>query len=70
MINEILKNNGYQQQSTTCKHVNKATINPTQKDKTKWATFTYVGPETRTITNLFWNTNLKIAYKTTNTNTT
>jgi hypothetical protein len=24
-------------------------------------------PETRTVTNLFWNTNLKIAYKATNT---
>jgi hypothetical protein len=41
----------------------------TQKDegKEKWATFTYVGPETRSITNLFRHTNLKIAYRTTNT---
>jgi hypothetical protein len=36
-------------------------------EKQKWATFTYSGPETRTITNLFRHTNLKIAYKTTNT---
>jgi hypothetical protein len=30
----------------------------------KWATFTYVGKEIRTITRLFKNTNLHIAYKT------
>jgi hypothetical protein len=30
-------------------------------------TFTYFGPETCIITNLFQNTNIKIAYKTTNT---
>jgi predicted GIY-YIG superfamily endonuclease len=30
------------------------------------ATFTYFGPETRTVTNIFGNTNLKISYKTTN----
>jgi hypothetical protein len=39
----------------------------TQKAKTKRATFTYSGPETPTITNLFTNTNIEIAYKTTNT---
>jgi hypothetical protein len=64
IINEILKNNGYQQLPTNLQHKNKAPQNPTQtvsntqKDKTKWATFTYFGPETRTITNLFRNTNL------------
>jgi hypothetical protein len=42
-------------------------LDVTQKEKGKWATFTYFGPETRTITNLFQNTNLKIAHKTTNT---
>jgi hypothetical protein len=73
IINEILKNNGYQQLLTTSKYINKAPVNPTQtpqntqKDKTKWATFTYFGAETRTITNLFRNTNLKNAYKTTST---
>ena len=35
--------------------------------KTKWATFTYVGPQTKHITKLFKNTNLQIAYKTNNT---
>jgi hypothetical protein len=38
-----------------------------QKEKEKWATFTHSGPEIRTISNLFRHTNLKIAYKTTNT---
>jgi hypothetical protein len=33
----------------------------------KWATFTYTGSETKFITKLFKNTNLKIAYKTVNT---
>jgi hypothetical protein len=35
--------------------------------KQKWATFTYFGNETRTTTKLFKNTNLRIAYKTSNT---
>jgi hypothetical protein len=56
IINEMLKNNGYQQQLTDFKYINKVPINltqtarNTQKDKIKWATFTYVGPETRTVT--------------------
>ena len=33
----------------------------------KWATFTYTGKQTKHITKLFKNTNLKIAYKTKNT---
>jgi hypothetical protein len=32
--------------------------------KQKWATFTYIGKETRTITKLFKNTNIRTAYKT------
>jgi hypothetical protein len=38
---------------------------PTQPQKYthKWATFTYVGKETRFITQIFRNTDLKIAYK-------
>jgi hypothetical protein len=71
IINEILKNNRYQQLPTNFQYQNKVPISPTQialstqKDKTKWATFAYFGPETRTITNLFRNTNCKIAYKVT-----
>jgi hypothetical protein len=63
IINQILTNNGYQQQTMHRKHKH----NPTDiTQKTKWAIFTYHGPDTRTITKLFRNTNLKIAYKTTN----
>jgi hypothetical protein len=58
LVNEMLKNNGYQQEPTT------KPTNNTKREK-KWATFTYFGPETRIITNLFRNTNIKIAYKTT-----
>ena len=35
--------------------------------RTKWAKFTYVGRQTKTITNLFKNTSLKIAFTTDNT---
>src|SRR5215469_16856515 len=41
---------------------------PKTKEKSKkWATFTYHSPKVRTITNLFKDTDIKIAYKTTNT---
>jgi hypothetical protein len=69
IINEILKNNGYQQPSTTCKHINKATINPTQttqntqKGKTKWATFTYAGPETKPLPTYFGTQTSKLLTK-------
>jgi hypothetical protein len=36
------------------------------RQKTKWATFTYYGPDT-IITKLFKNNNIKTAFKTTNT---
>jgi hypothetical protein len=35
--------------------------------QSKWTTFTYYGPDTRAITKLFKNTNIKIAFRTTNT---
>ena len=38
------------------------------KYKTKWTTFTYIGPQTKFITKIFKNTNINIAYKTKNTN--
>jgi hypothetical protein len=37
------------------------------KPKTKWAKFTYVGRQTKFITKLFKNTNLKIPFTTENT---
>jgi hypothetical protein len=41
--------------------------NTTPDATQKWATFTYIGKETRAITKLFKNTNIHIAYKTKNT---
>jgi regulator of PEP synthase PpsR (kinase-PPPase family) len=38
-----------------------------QKEKKRWAKFTYVGKETRLITNLFKNTNIKVTFNTNNT---
>jgi hypothetical protein len=37
-----------------------------QEKTTKWATFTYIGKETRKITKIFQNTTIKIAYRTKN----
>jgi hypothetical protein len=56
IINEILINNGCQQQIMHQKHKH----NPTNTTrKTKWATFIDHSPDTRTITKLFRNTNVK-----------
>jgi hypothetical protein len=60
IINQILINNGYNQYTAQQKH--KYATRNTQK--TIWSTFTYNGPEIRTITKLFHNTNIKIAFKT------
>jgi hypothetical protein len=38
-----------------------------QKNRTKWATFTYYGKEVRQITKLFKNTQLRVAFRTQNT---
>jgi hypothetical protein len=65
IINTILHNNGYTPQILPRKKRN--TQNTTSDTNRKWATFTYIGKETRAITKLFKNTNLHIAYKTTNT---
>jgi len=40
---------------------------PSKSSDTKWATFTYTSPQIRKITNIFKQTNVKIAYKTNNT---
>jgi hypothetical protein len=65
IINKILKNNGYRQLAKNFRYQTKIAVKPTQtppnpqKDREKWATFTYFGPETRIITNLFRSTNVK-----------
>jgi predicted nucleotidyltransferase len=37
-----------------------------RRKKKKWATFTFFGSETRTITKLFMNTDIAISYRTKN----
>jgi hypothetical protein len=65
-IKTILENNNYNAQAMYPKK--KITQNKEETLKTsKWATFTYHGNDTRTITKLFRNTNIRIAYRTTNT---
>jgi hypothetical protein len=44
----------------------KQTPKTRETQKLRWATFTYYGSDTGTITKSFKNTNIKIAYKTTN----
>ena len=71
-INNILINNGYNTDIITklttniTKKQNNIENYEEQKTKTKWATFTYVGKETRKITKIFRNTKLKIAFRTRN----
>jgi hypothetical protein len=74
IINQIAKENEYQSTNMFLKL--KANMKPntprathlTQEipENKKWATFTYVGKETRHITKLFKNTNIKTTFKTTN----
>jgi hypothetical protein len=64
LINIILHTNGYPPQTLIhIPNTNKIS-NTTQKQK--WATCTYVGSRTRTITRLFRNTDIRIAYRTNN----
>jgi lipoprotein-anchoring transpeptidase ErfK/SrfK len=68
LINTILRNNGYPPHTYTHKQVtNKITNTVQQQQKQKWATFTYTGNQTRAITKLFKNSNIRIAYRTNNT---
>jgi hypothetical protein len=67
LINTILRNNGYPPHTYTHKQVtNKITNTVQQQQKQKWATFTYTGNQTRAITKLFKNSNIRIAYRTNN----
>ena len=68
----IIRNNGYNpiqlHNITTTTNTKTHSQHESQTtQKTKWVTFTYVGPQTKYITKLFKNTNLKIGYKTNNT---
>jgi hypothetical protein len=67
LINTILHSNGYPSQTHIHKKRQSKNRTSNTSQKQKWITFTYIGNETRTITRLFKNTNLRIAYKTNNT---
>ena len=77
-IMNIAKHNGYPKQYINDMIRKQATRNrlpirntedtlTAQKPKTKWITFTYHSPLIRKVTNLFRNTQIQIAFKTTNT---
>ena len=74
-IKQILINNNYDMKildktiqtiiaNPTTQHNSPTTIT---QPRTKWATFMYVGPQTKFITKLFKHTNVNIAFKTNNT---
>jgi hypothetical protein len=70
-IKNILHNNEYVT-SLIEKPINQSkqrtdTHTDPQNQKIKWVTFTYYGKETRKITKIFRDTELKVAYRTRNT---
>jgi hypothetical protein len=66
IINQILNNNEYHSlNKKTTKQT--STTKPHTTQKRKWNTFTYFRPCVRTITKLFCNTEIKIAFRTSNT---
>jgi len=67
VIQNILHNNSFPLPNRKPKtQMTPPTHDEPSKQKQKWATFTYSGPETSYITKLFKHTNLRIAYRTTN----
>jgi hypothetical protein len=67
-------NNGFPEQivhklkkKLTTKKKQTMQTQPMQQHNKKWVTFTYHGPSVRKVTNLFKHTNLKIAFRPTNT---
>ena len=70
-IQNILYNNGFPLHlipKLTCKpNKESPTTDPKDSTKPKYATLTFFGKETKVIANIFKNTNVKIAYRTTNT---
>jgi hypothetical protein len=64
-IQQILKTNGYT--TTILENTSRREKSKQEKNKTKWAKFTYTGKETRAITKALKNTKLRIAYSTNST---
>jgi len=64
-ILQILNNNKYD--TSILRTLDTKTGNKHRKEKTKWAKFTYIGRETRAVTKIFKNTNVKVTFGTDNT---
>ena len=64
-ILQILNNNKYD--TSILRTLNTKKGNKHREEKTKWAKFTYVGRETRDVTKIFKNTNVKVTFGTENT---
>jgi hypothetical protein len=68
-IEQMLKvnNYGYLNVQDQIKRVQRPLMPPIKHDnkRNKWATFTYIGKETKSITKLFKDQNINIAYSTT-----
>ena len=66
IIHNILYNNAFPIKSRNS-HTHTTQKEPPLKTQQKWATFTYTGKETTYITNIFKQTDIKIAFRTNNT---
>jgi len=64
-IQQILTNNGYE--ASISRNLSFKKKQEQNAGKVQWAKFTYAGKETRAITNIFKNTNVKVAFSTSNT---
>ena len=64
-MKQIIHNNKYDTTVLSKVHNNKTEQKQDNQQK-RWAKFTYVGSETRHITKLFRNTNIKVTYSTNN----
>jgi hypothetical protein len=67
IIHNILHNNSFPIKHQKPQIQTLAQKKPSQTPKHRWATFTYVGKETSYITNIFRQTDLRIAFHTNNT---
>ncbi|XP_021935838.1 uncharacterized protein LOC110837712 [Zootermopsis nevadensis] len=67
IIQQILNENGYNNHKINIKPNKTTKPNENENIQDKWATFTYIGKETKFITKLFKENKIKIAFKTKNT---
>jgi len=64
-MQQILANNKYD--TSIVRNLSVKKKQKQNKEKVQWAKFTYVGKETRAITKIFKNTNVKVAFSADNT---